>query len=238
MLQVLAPHLSEEHEAARRKDKRLGLIIIGVTFVGCILLSLWGKEASEPMEAPPPRPPTTSGIEGWPKSVDVTASLATAREMTPRVQLRGFVAEKVNSNGTVDFKKNGASVRYSFQSGPGEGPQPKREPTTVGHRSYCGRQNVYIRRHGMVAEPDMAAFPCGSELKEALPDPECTLKEVWDFMIKKKRAPSDKPARIEYYMAKKEPAYRFTLPGTKHRQSLSADCRRVLSHADALGGVP
>ena len=238
VLQVLAPHLSEEHEVARRKDKRRGLIIIGTTFVGCILLSLWGKEASEPMEAPPLRPPTTVGVVGWPKQVDVTATLAAARETTPRDQLRGFVAEQVSSDGTVNLKKNGALVRYSFQSGPGEGPQPKREPTTLGRHSYCGRQNVYIRRHGMVAEEDMAAFPCGSQLKEPLPDPGCSLKQVWDFMIHKRGAPQGRPARIEYYMAKQEPAYRFTLPGTKHRVSLSADCARVLSPAEGLGGVP
>jgi hypothetical protein len=238
VLQVLAPHLSEAHEAARRKDKMRGLVIIGVTFVLCILFSLWGKEMAEPEVSQPPRPPTSEGVVGWPKAVEVVATLAAAREATPRANLRGFVAERVKSDGTIDFKKPGALVRYSFQSGPGEGPQPTLEPGTLPRRSYCGKQGVYIRRHGLVVDADMPAFPCGVHLREAMPDPGCSLKQVWDFVTEKKGVPTKAPARIEYYQAKSGPAYRFSVPGTEHRLALSADCSRLLSSADGLGGVP
>jgi len=238
VLKVLAPHLVEEQEAHRRRDKAIGLVIIGVTFVLCILGSLWGKELAEPEVSQPPRPPTTEGVVGWPNKVEAIATLPAAREATQREELRGIVAEHVSADGTIDFEMTGAEVRYSFQSAPGRGPQPAREPGTVPRRSYCGKQNVFIRKRGLVAEADMAGYPCSPRLPEPLPPPQCSIKDVWDFAIKNRGVPTGRPARIEYYRAKQGPAYRFTLPGTQHRFSISADCSRELVGGDVFGGVP
>ena len=238
VLQVLAPHMTEEQLAARRTDKLRGLVIIGVTFVSCILLSVWGKEKAEPEESLPPRPPTTEGIAGWPDKVDPFAALALARETSQRDLLRGIVAEHVAEDGTVDFKKGG-SVRYSFQSEPGHGPQPPRDPGKVPPRSYCGKQSVNIRRHGLVADPDVPAFPCQGKPRDSLPDPECTTKQIWDYALAHgATASKGKPARIEYYAARQGPAYRFTVPGTPHRISVSSDCKTGLKGHDGVGGVP
>ncbi len=238
VLQVLAPHVAEEQDPARHRDKMRGLVIIGVTFVLCILGSLWAKKLAEPEQAEPPRPPTTEGIVGWPNRVEPVATLSAARQLTRRDVLRGFVAEHVRANGTIDFKQTGAQVRYSFQSNPGEGPQPPRASGTLPRHSFCGRQNVVIGRYGIVADPDLASFPCSAKIKDPLPPPRCNLKQVWDFMIEKERVPKKRPARIEYYQAKAGPAFRFTLPGTKHRASISGDCKRRLKPTEAVGGVP
>lgn len=238
MLEVLAPHLAEEQEAARRKDKTIGLVIVGVTFVLCILGSLWGKELAEPELSEPPGPPTFEGLVGWPDKVDPVANLKAARAITKRTLLRGFVADHVSRDGTIDFEKTGTLVRYSFQSNPGEGPQPPRPPGTVPRRSYCGKQNVYIRRHGLVAEHDVAAFPCSAAMKEPLPPPGCDLEQVWDWMVENKSVPTKRPARIEYFRTKAGPAYRFTLPGTSHRVTISGDCSKELKASEAMGTVP
>jgi len=223
--------------AARRSDKLRGLVIIGVTFVACIFLSVWGKEKSEPEASLPPRPPTTEGLTGWPDKVDPFAAVALAREVGQRDLLRGIVAEHVATDGTVDFKDAAATVRYSFQSEPGHGPQPPRDPGKIPPRSYCGKQNVHIRRHGLVADPDVPAFPCPAKPRDSLPDPQCSTKQIWDFALSKK-VPAKKGARIEYYAARSGPAYRFTVPGAHHRLTLAADCKTELKNPDALGGVP
>ena len=237
VLQVLAPHLSEEQVAARRKDKLRGLVIIGVTFVACVLVSVWGKEKAEPEESLPPRPPTTEGLTGWPDKVDPFAAVALARRVGQRDLLRGIVAEHVASDGTVDFKQAGGTVRYSFQSEPGHGPQPPRDPGKIPPRSYCGKQNVHIRRHGLVADPDVPAFPCPAKPRESLPDPQCSTKQIWDFALSRE-VPAKKPARIEYYAARSGPAYRITVSGTHQRLTLAADCKTELKNPEALGGVP
>jgi hypothetical protein len=143
----------------------------------------------------------------------------------------------VASDGTVDFKQAAGTVRYSFQSEPGHGPQPPRNPGKIPPRSYCGKQNVHIRRHGLVADPDVPAFPCQGKPRESLPDPQCTTKQVWDF-ARSRNVSADKPARIEYYAARSGPAYRITVPGSHHRLTLAADCKTELRNPDALGGVP
>src|SRR5690606_34759527 len=238
VVKVLAPHLVEEQEAHRRRDKAIGLVIIGVTFVLCILGSLWGKELAEPEVSQPPRPPTTEGVVGWPNKVEAIATLPAAREATQREELRGIVAERASADGTIAVEVTGAEARDSGRSAPGRGRQPAREPGTVPRRSYCGKQNVFIRKRGLVAEADMAGYPCSPRLPEPLPPPQCSLKDVWDFAIKNRGVPTERPARIEYYRAKQGPAYRFTLPGTQHRFSISADCSRELVGGDVFGGVP
>jgi len=237
VLQVLAPHLTEEQVAARRTDKLRGLVIIGVTFVACILLSVWGKAKAEPEESLPPRPPTTDGLTGWPDKVDPFASLTLARSISQRDLLRGIVAEHVHPDGTVNFKKGEGTVRYSFQSEPGHGPQPPRDPGKVPPRSYCGKQSVHIRRHGIVADPDVPAFPCQSKPRDSLPDPECTTKQLWDYALTQ-GVTKAKPARIEYFTARSGPAYRLTVPGTQHRIVVGSDCKTELESRDAHGGVP
>lgn len=237
VLQVLAPHFSEERLAARRKDKLQGLVIIGVTFVACILLSVWGKQQAEPEESLPPRPPTTEGLVGWPEKVDPFAVLPLARSISQRDLLRGIVAENVVDDGTIDFKKSGGPVRYSFQSEPGHGPQPPRDPGKVPPRSYCGKQSVHIRRHGIVADPDVPAFPCPTKPRDSLPDPECSAKQIWE-LARSKQVPTGKPARIEYFAARGGPAYRFTVPGTQHRLVVDSDCKTELKSRDTQGGVP
>lgn len=221
----------------RRRDKRDGLIIIAVTFAVCLAFSLWAKHRSAPKGAEPPGPPSAEGIEGFPTHVDPLQVLPRARTLTERSLLRGFTADGVSSDGTVDFTAHGASLRFSFQSPPGRGAQPPRPGGTLPTRSYCGKQNVQVRAAGIAADEDTAAFPCPSRNEEPLPEPRCSLARVWEVAIGH-GAPKARKARIEYYSSKEGPAFRFSIPNTKHRFVLYGDCQRELTGKEALGHVP
>jgi hypothetical protein len=222
---------------ARRRDKVIGLGIVAVAFAVSMLISLWAKYNSAPPESVEPDPPTTAGLTGFPKKVDPVATLARARALTQRPLFRGFVAEGVGPSGLVDVSDKGSRIRYSFQSEPGRGAQPPREPGTLPSRTFCGRQSVVVTHEGIGAEPDAVSFPCTGTQHEALPEPKCQLSELWQ-RAKKKGAPPRREARIEYYRSPRGPAYRFSIPGTKHRWVVGADCERELTGKQALGSVP
>jgi hypothetical protein len=101
---------------------------------------------------------------------------------------------------------------------------------------YCGKQNLHLRREGMVADPDIVDYPCPARHTDALPDPRCGPREVWQHAIQKGAQP-DRLARVEYYRSRVGPAWRFELPGTRHRFSLYGDCGRELRASDAIGSV-
>jgi hypothetical protein len=226
----------DEARRARRKDRTLGLLIIAVTFLATLSLSWWAKVESRPEVSQPPGPPTTDGLVGYPTAVDPVQALAVARRVTKRTVLRGFVAEAVASDGTVDLSEGPGRVRYSFQSSPGEGPQPPRAAGTLARRLYCGKQNVHLRKEGLVADPDIPDYPCPAKPTDALPEPRCGTQDVWQHAIRRGARP-DRLARIEYYRARVGPAWRFDLPGTPHRFSLYGDCGRRLTPKESIGAV-
>lgn len=224
-------------ERGRKRDRTLGLAVVLVAFLGCLALSYWAKLASRPEVAAPPSPPTTEGVVGYPSAVDPIATLARARQLTPRPALRGMVLEAVRVDGTIDVGEGPGRARYAFQSAQGHGPQPPRVAGTLPRRHYCGKQNVHLRTEGLVADPDVTDFPCGAVPLDALPDPRCGPREVWAYAVKQ-GAPKDRMARIEYYRSRAGPAWRFDLPGTPHRFTLYGDCVRVLDGKEAVGSVP
>lgn len=223
--------------SARTSDKLHGLLVVGAAFLISLGISLWAKRISEPEQGSPPAPPTTEGVVGWPSAIRPLETLATARELTRRNQLRGIVIEGVKSDGTLDMKQAGTSVRYSFQSLPGQGPQPARVPGVVPRRNLCGRQSVALREHGLYAEPDQLDAPCHPTPPDPLPEPRCQLSQIWE-QAKQKGAGTQLYARIEYYRSAAGPAWRFELPDGSMRFSVYGDCRRELSRAEANGTVP
>lgn len=222
---------------ARRSDKLHGLLVVGGAFLLSLGISLWAKRTSEPEQGRPPAPPTTDGVVGWPSAIRPLETLPAARELTRRNLLRGIVIDGVKSDGTLDVKSADASVRYSFQSLPGQGPQPARVPGVVPRRNLCGRQNVVLRERGLYAEPDQLDAPCHPAQTEPLPEPRCKLSEIWE-QATQKGASAEAHARIEYYRSAAGPAWRFELPDGSVRFSVYGDCRRELRHGEASGSVP
>jgi hypothetical protein len=221
---------------ARRRDKILGLTIVGVTFVLSLALSIWAKHASRPETSAPPGPPTTVGVVGYPYRVDVVGTLAAARAATKRNLLRGIVIDGVRSDGTIDVSEGPGRARYTFQSPPGRGPQPL--PAGPGARGvYCGRQEVHLRSEGLVAVPDQASVPCPGRIIEPLPDPQCGLSTIWQHALKK-GVPGDRVARIEYFRANGGPAWRFDVRDGGKRFVLYGDCRRELKGSAAASLAP
>lgn len=221
----------------RRVDRLRGLVIVGLAFVLCLLISVWAKRRSRPEVSAPPGPPSTIGVVGFPKSVDVVKTLPRARELTRRSLLRGIVADGVKSDGSVDTSDGVPHVRYSFQSPAGQGPQPPREPGTLARRPYCGRQTVVLRKDGLVAESDSGDAICPPHETDPLPEPHCGLAEVWARALAH-GAPKDRLARIEYYRASAGPAWRFEAPGPRSRFTLYGDCQRELDARDAANVGP
>jgi hypothetical protein len=227
------PSREPPDDPARRRDKAVGTVIVVVAFILSLAISLWAKHSSRPEVSEPPRPPTTEGVVGFPAAVDPVATLPAARKLTKRPMLRGIVIDGVAPNGTIDVEKGGSSrARYTFQSPPGHGPQPPREPGTLSRQHYCGKQSVQVKKSGVVAEPDRPEAVCPGKHGEPLPDPQCSLKDLWEAAIKR-GAPSDRTAKIEYYRAQAGPAWRFEIPGSKLKFSLYGDCRRELTGAEA-----
>ena len=152
--------MDDERPAAQRRPARrdhvVGLLIVAVAFLGALALSWWAKLESRPETSEPPGPPTTEGLVGYPSAVDAVQAIQVARTLTKRSMLRGFVAEAVRSDGTVDLSEGPGRVRYLFQSAPGQGPQPPRATGTLARRLYCGKQNVHLRKEGLVADPDIS----------------------------------------------------------------------------------
>lgn len=222
---------------SRRRDMALGLVILFCAFVACLLLSLWGMHASTPRLAPQPESPTQIGLEGFPEEVDPFDLLDVAMDVTVRDRFQGFVAQGVRSNGTIDLTQTGTSIRYSFQSPSGLGPQPPRKGGTLPTRRYCGQQSVIVDSNGLFAEPDNPERPCPSTPPEALAPPErCSLKQIW-ALAKKRNIVAKGSAEVEYFHAQTGPAFR--LKSAARSLIVSAkDCKTVLVGREARGLVP
>ncbi len=225
-------------DADRKRDRLYGLLIVAGSFALCLAISFWARERSRPETSEPPGPPTLDGLTGFPKAVDPVAGLAAARKLTKRPNLRGFVIDGAQSDGTIDLSEGPGRVRYVFQSPVGHGAQPPLEPGTLPRRLTCGKQNVVLRKEGLVAEPDLADHACGPAAVEPLPDPQCTLKDIWR-LARKRKVPKDRLAHIEYFRAKAGPAWRFEASGApRHSFTVYGDCKRELVGPDAHGSVP
>ena len=214
-----------------------GLVIVGLTFVLCLLLSVWAKRRSAPVFSSPPAPPSTAGIAGFPTAIAPTKVLGRARELTPRNLLRGIAADNVKSDGTVDVSNPNGRVRFSFQSAAGEGPEPMREPGTLARRPTCGHQNVDVRGNGIVADPDAADMICAPHPVDGLPEPRCTFADVWAHALTR-GVPKERLAHIDYYMASAGPAYRFEAAHARGRFMLDASCQKEIEGKDALNVGP
>jgi hypothetical protein len=232
---LITPGLNREVvrvEAERKRDRVIGLSILIVAFAIGLGISLWAKKKSRPEVAEPPGPPTTGGIVGFPTNVDTLKSLNGARAVTRRRLLRNVTIEGVRSDGSIDLTEGPGRARYVFQSAEGEGAQPPREPGSLPRRHYCGKQTVHLRSEGFVADPDITDYPCAPAHTDALPEPRCSLSEVWAHAIRA-GAPRNRMARIEYFRSRSGPAWKFELPGTPHKYALYGDCGRELSEAEA-----
>ncbi len=220
---------------ARRRDRWMGLLIVGTAFVAALSVSWWARGKAAPEEEGPPAPPTTEGVVGYPHAVDAIATLETARGMTKRADLRGIALYGVASNGMVDVSVPGHRIRFAFSSARGEGPQPPHPPGTLARHAFCGRQNIHVRPDGIVADPDQATAPC-SPLGEPLPEPRCGPKEVWQVAVRH-GVPTNRPANIDYFRSVAGPAWRFNQIGSAPFV-LYGDCVRELTGRDVFGSVP
>ncbi len=237
----LGENAKDSPRVSRKKDAAMGLSIICVAFVGCMLFSLWARDAALSKPAPPPGLPVKD-LPGFPDEVRALELLPYARQMSVRALLQGFVAERVKPDGTLDFTKKKTSLRFSFQSAPGRGPQPPRQGGTLPVRTYCGRQSVVVGSKGMNTREDNPTVSCPRNDPRQLPVmSQCTLEDVWKT-AKRHKFKRNRPARIEYYRSRSGPAYRFIKKNKKGKtRSLvvsARDCRRVLTGKEQRGGVP
>lgn len=217
----------------RQTDRVRGLVIVGLTFVLCLLISVWAKRRSLPVLSLPPAPASPVGVVGFPNAVDAVKSLAQARRISQRNLLRSIIADGVKSDGTIDLGSPSGRIRYGFQSNAGEGPEPPRQPDTLARHPYCGRQNINVTKEGMVAEPDDAAATCAPHPLDPLPEPHCSLADVWAHALGR-GVPKERVAHIEYYRASAGPAWRFEAPHGRGRFSLYGDCQRELDAKEAV----
>jgi len=217
----------------RQLDRLRGLVIVGLTFVLCLLISVWAKRRSLPVLSVPPGPPSPVGVVGFPNAVDAVKTLARARQISQRNLLRSFSADGVKSDGTIDVSAPNGRIRYSFQSDAGEGPEPPRQPDTLARHPYCGRQTINVHKDGIVAEPDAADAICAPHPTDPLPEPHCSLADVWAHALTR-GVPKERTAHIEYYRANAGPAWRFEAAHARGRFTLYGDCQRELDAKEAV----
>ena len=217
----------------RRTDRLRGLVIVGLTFVLCLLISVWAKRRSLPVLSTPPEPASPLGVVGFPNAVDAVKTLARARQLSQRSLLRGLSADAVKSDGTIDVSAPNGRIRYSFQSDAGEGPEPPRQPDTLARHPYCGRQTINVHKDGIVAEPDAADAICAPHPIDPLPEPHCSLADVWAHALTR-GVPKERTAHIEYYRANAGPAWRFEAAHARGRFTLYGDCQRELDAKEAV----
>lgn len=230
-MQIRAPLSSR-----RPRDKLLGLLIIAGTFVGSLGLAFWAKSETAPEAPKAPEPPSKADLAGFPNSVRPFQLIPRAAALTPRTLFRGFEADGVRPDGTIDMTRSGSRVAYSFQSPMGSGPQPPREGGSLPRRSSCGKQRVQLTNAGIALEMDVTAMPCQGSGPKELPIPKaCTLQDVWS-LARARKIQAD-VARIEYYSAKAGPAYRF-IAGKETFVVSAVDCKKVLSGKAQRGHVP
>ncbi len=226
----------EPESQARRRDRIRGLLIVGCAFLAALCISWWARSIASPAAGEPPGPPTTDGVVGYPHKVDLVATVEAARVATKRADLRGISAYGVTSDGTVDVSVQSRMIGYVFASARGEGPQPPHPPGTLPKRSLCGKQNVRVNGTGIFADPDQPGLPCTQTI-EALPNPRCGPKELWQAAIKR-GWPADQLATVAYFRSVTGPAWRFELPALHRSLVLYGDCERELTGNEAVDAAP
>lgn len=229
---------SRDSDPARRRDKMRGLGVLVASFVFSLLFSCWAKEEALPDAPRIPDPPSTLEIAGFPNQVNPWEVLDRARGLTPRTLFRGWVAEGIQPDGTLDLSKEGTSLTYSFQSPPGQGPQPVRKGGTLPDRVYCGKQQVrVIAPDGIFAKPDETEVSCPRKGPKELSEPQkCSVAEV--LAIAKKRDVKDTDSiTLEFYEARRGPAYRVSANGRQRFVLSAKDCKKLLNGDEQRGSA-
>lgn len=216
-----------------RRDRAVGLGLIAVSFLVALGISVRAKEASLPVLATQPAPPSTAGIEGFPATVKPLLLVDAANALTPRDQLAGIAIVGAKPDGTVDVH-SGGNARYVFRSPEGTGPEPEREYGELAFKKYCGFQVVSLTTAGLGAAPDVSNADCKRAI-EALPQPGCSVEQLWE-LGKQRGADPERSATIEYYRASSGPAWAFTSGSANF--SVAPDCRTVLSDEDRTPVLP
>jgi hypothetical protein len=204
--------------------------------LAALSISWWARGISTPSEIDVPAPPTSVGVTGFPHKVDAVATLDAARSATKRSELRGISAFGVAADGTVDVGTSGRTVKYSFASARGQGPQPPRPPGTLPRHEFCGRQHVRVNTTGLFADPDVPSSLCAPAI-EQLPNPRCGPKQVWQAAVRH-GMPADQLANITYFRSASGPSWRFELPAQHKTLVLYGDCERELTGSEAVDVTP
>jgi len=239
MVPQQSPKASEGHgdwAARQRRERVVGLSILGVAFVVSLLGSWWvsarvhgepGQDRASDSER--------AGLLGFPDHFDPLGALGRARDASVREDLFGIALSGVRSDGTLEFKAGG-KARFVLGSRRGDGPQAPIPPGERRRRDHCGRQEVIIDQQGLRAEGDQPEHDCHG-MKGELPDPACGLSQVWKNAIQK-GVPQSALAEMEYFKAKEGPAWRFRIPQTEHDYVWYGDCVQELHGDEAMGKIP
>jgi hypothetical protein len=219
------------------RDRLRALFVLSLALVVSFGMILWSKEQIRPLNAYGATASRLRGVEGFPSRVDALKSLSAARRFSRNRELRGMVLDGVKFDGTLDLNPIKNSIKYVFQSSKVRSKERKQPDASTSPTWVCPRQVVKLRRDGLTAEADRLDAICPPELGAALPVPHCGPKEVWAKAIAKGATKEDL-ARLEYYRAKVGPAWKLQISKTHFSLSVSEDCKRELSFADAAGKVP
>jgi hypothetical protein len=223
-------------DLAAKRDRTQGLTILGAAFLLALLGNWWVKSTVHQLpDAATASVPDKTGLLGFPEHFDPLSALERARDLSVRRWLFGVALAGVRPDGTLDMDHGGAA-RFVFGSRRGDGPQLPVPPGERRRQDHCGRQEVRIDAAGIHAEGDQPEHDCHG-FGEWLPNPVCSLEQIWKFAIEKGASRSGL-AEIQYFQSEAGPSWRFRLADSAPEYVLYGDCKRELHGKEAAGKIP
>lgn len=215
-------------DAAERRDRILGLMIMASAFGAALGLSFWSHRVAKSPNKGDDRPAETHALPGWPHAAEPMAVLRLARAMARPRGLGSLVVDGVKSDGTVDLAKAG-TARYVFFR--------VTETRPAGKAPSCDRLVVRLGASGLVRGNVATRQSCPEPRAVPLPEPGCGPRELWEAALRKGASPKAL-ARAEFYRAVSGPAWKFRLGRGNLSLVMDGRCARELTSSEAQRPAP
>ncbi len=210
----------------RTGDKWIGALIIALASLLSLAVAHWARSTVDDRKVNPTAKQLAARLPGWPHAVDPLRVLGDVRAASRLDGIRAISAAGVRPDGTVDLRRTGY-IRYTFQGTPrAKAASRATSPGSGASDLVCPRESVYVSKDGLIRRTQGVVRRCGAGAERTLPEPGCSLAELWDA-AQKEGLRAEGVAEIEYFRSSEGPRWRFRPSSEPRALLLSADCRSV-----------